>query len=77
MKLTIHIADTIRSIAKNLPRTLVAEKPGATTIRELALDLGIPPILIVFASVNGDRKSLEDVITGDAEIQFFGTMAGG
>ena len=77
MTLTIHIADTIRSIAKNLPQTIVVEKPGAMTIRELALDVGIPPILIVFASVDGVRTSLNDVITADAKIQFFGTMAGG
>ena len=77
MTLTIHIADTIRRVATSLPRTLVVEKPAALTIRQLALDVGIPPILIVYASVNGTRKNLNDVITGDAEIQFFGTMAGG
>jgi hypothetical protein len=77
MTLTIHIADTLRSVATRLPRTLVVQKPEAMTIRELALDVGIPPILIVFASVDGVRKSLNDVITGDATIQFFGTMAGG
>jgi len=77
MILTIHIAGTIRSVAPGLPRTLVVEKPEAVTVRELALDVGIPPILIVFASVDGVRKSLNDVISGDATIQFFGTMAGG
>jgi hypothetical protein len=77
MTLTIHIADTIRSVAAGLPRTLVVEKPEATSIRELALEVGIPPILIVFTSVNGTRKNLDDLITGDATIQFFGTMAGG
>jgi hypothetical protein len=77
MTLTIHIADTIRSVAAGLPRTLVVEKPEAMTIRELALEVGIPPVLIVFASVDGVRKSLNDVVAGDANIQFFGTLAGG
>jgi len=77
MTLTIHIADTIRSVAAGLPRTLVVEKPDAMTIRELAVDVGIPPVLIVYASVDGVRKSLNDVVAGDAKIQFFGTLAGG
>jgi hypothetical protein len=77
MTLTIHIADTIRSVAAGLPRTLVVQKPQAMTIRELAVDVGIPPILIVYASVDGVRKSLNDVVAGDANIQFFGTLAGG
>ena len=77
MTLTIHIADTIRSVAAGLPRTLVVQKPQAMTIRELAVDVGIPPILIVYASVDGVRKRLNDVVAGDANIQFFGTLAGG
>jgi hypothetical protein len=41
------------------------------------VEIGVPPILIVFASVNGMRKGVDDSVTGDAKIHLFGTMAGG
>ncbi len=77
MTLTVHISESIRSIANDLPKTVVVEKAASTTIRQLALDIGIPPILIVFATADGVKKGLEEVIAGEAEIHFFGTIAGG
>ena len=77
MALTVHISENIRSVAKDLPKTVVVEKSTSTTIRKLAMDIGIPTILIVFASVDGVKKNMDEVIAGDAEIHFFGTIAGG
>jgi hypothetical protein len=77
MVLTVHISESIRSVVKDLPKTLVVEKSAPATIKQLAMDIGIPSILIVFAMVDGVRKSLDEAIAGDAEIHFFGTIAGG
>ena len=77
MTLTVHISESIRSIANDLPKTVVVEKAASTTIRQLALDIGIPPVLIVFVTADGIRKGLDEVIAGAAEIHFFGTIAGG
>jgi hypothetical protein len=77
MQLTVHIAETIRSVIKNIPKTVVTEKQRSITLRQLSVEIGIPPILIVFAVVNGVKKSLDEDITGDADIHFFGTMSGG
>jgi hypothetical protein len=77
MVLTVHISESIRSVVKDLPKTVVVEKPASSTIRQLAIDIGIPPILIVFAMVDDVKKSLDEVIAGDAKIHFFGTIAGG
>ncbi len=77
MTLTVHISESIRSIANDLPKTVIVEKASSTTIRQLALDIGIPPILIVFATADGVKKGLDEVIAGETEIHFFGTIAGG
>lgn len=77
MQLTVHIAETIRCVVNDIPQSVVIEKRKPTTIRQLAMDIGIPPILVVFASVDGVKTEVNAVITGDAKIHLFGTMAGG
>ncbi len=77
MKLTIHIAETIRCVLKDIPNCVVIEKHEPTSISQLAADIGVPPILVVFASVDGMRKEVNTVVTEDAKIHLFGSMAGG
>jgi len=77
MTLTIHVAQTIRSVVKDLPKTIIVEYMESKTLRQLAVDVGVPPILIVFGMINGVKKDLNDIIAADAEVHFFGTMSGG
>ena len=77
MKLTVHIAETIRSIVKDIPKSLVIEKQQPITIRQLTANIGIPPVLVVFTSIDGVKKDLDAVVSADAQIHLFGTMAGG
>jgi hypothetical protein len=77
MQLTVHIAETIRCVVKDIPKTVVVERHKPTTIRQIAMDIGIPPILVVFAGVDGVKKGVNDVVTKDSKIHLFGTMAGG
>ena len=77
MALTVYISESIRSIANDLPKTVIVENAASKTIRQLALDIGLPPILIVFATADGVKKDLDEVIAGVAEIHLFGPIAGG
>jgi len=77
MTLTIHVAQTIRSVVNDLPKTIIVEYTESKTLRQLAVDVGVPPILIVFGMINGVKKDLNDIIAADAEVHFFGTMSGG
>jgi hypothetical protein len=77
MTLTIHVAQTIRSVVKDLPKTIIVEYMESKTLRQLAVDVGVPPILIVFGMINGVKKDLNDIIAADVEVHFFGTMSGG
>ena len=47
------------------------------TVRQIAHDIGIPAALIVFASVDGVKMNLDDVVDKDAKVHLFGTMSGG
>ena len=73
----VHLSEGIRCILKEKPAKIVAERPEPLTVKQLARDIGIPPILIAFAIVDGEKKNLDDVVDSDAKIHFFGTMAGG
>lgn len=77
MTFTIHIAGTIRGIVDHLPRQAVVETTAPPTIRQLAADIGIPPILVVLAFVNGRKRGLDEPLIEDAEIYLMGPVAGG
>jgi hypothetical protein len=75
--ITVQLSEGIRCILEKNPSTLVVESPQSVTIKRLARDVGVPPILVAFAIANGEKKNLDDVIDRDARVHLFGTMAGG
>lgn len=75
--ISVQLSEGIRCILKKKLTTVVVESQEPVTIKQLARDIGIPPILIAFAIMNGEKKNLDDVVESDANIHFFGTMAGG
>ncbi len=77
MNFTIHIAGSIRGIVDNLPRRARVETAAPTTVRKLATGIGVPPILVVLAFVNGRKHGLDEPLTEEAEIYLIGPVAGG
>lgn len=77
MKFATHIAETIRGIVGGLPRRMSMEIASSGAIRELAADIGVPPILVVLAFVNDRRRRLDEPLTEDADIYLMGPIAGG
>ncbi|MDJ0784100.1 MAG: hypothetical protein QNJ22_19195 [Desulfosarcinaceae bacterium] len=77
MAVSIHIADTIRSVVPALPKQVTVEISKEKTLHEAALEVGVPPVLIVFAIVDGVRKALDEPVGESAQVHFYGTMAGG
>ena len=77
MKITVKISGTLRGIIDGLPPEMAIEKTAPLTINQVAADLGIPPILIVMAFVDGVKRSLNHQLTHDAEIYLMGPVAGG
>jgi molybdopterin converting factor small subunit len=77
MAATIYIADTIRCVVKGLPKQVEIPEPEGKTIRQAALEVGVPPILIVFAVVDGIRRELDARLEDGDQVHFHGTVAGG
>ena len=74
---TIHIAETLRRVVTGLPSQVTIEIREAKTLRQAACEAGLPPILIVFAVVDGVRKGLDEPLNDGVQVHFHGTMAGG
>ena len=77
MTFTIQISGTLRGIIDHLPQRAVVETTSPMTLKRLATDIGIPPILVVIAFVNGRKINLDERLDEDAEIYFMGPVAGG
>jgi molybdopterin converting factor small subunit len=74
---TIHIAETLRRVVAGLPSQKTIEIRESKTLRQAAVEVGVPPILIVFAVVDGARKGLDEPLNDGVQVHFHGTMAGG
>ena len=77
IKITVQLSEGIRSILRQKGSVVAVESEKPLTIEQLARHIGIPSILIAFAIVDGEKKNLEYVVTGDSSIHLFGTMSGG
>lgn len=77
MTVTIHISDTIRSVAGDLAQKIELPASGDETVRQLAGRISVPAALITFSTVNGVRFSLDKPVQNGTEIHLFGTIAGG
>jgi len=73
----IHLSETIRCVVNDKPPILSLESRTPVTIRQIAHDIVIPAALIVFASVDGVKMNLDDIVDKDVKVHLFGTMSGG
>ena len=77
MRFTVRISNTLRCITDGLPQKVSVERAEPLTVSQLAAELGVPPILVVNAFVNGVKQDLNHQLIDDAEIAFMGPVAGG
>ena len=77
MRIAVKISNSLRQIVDGLPGELVVDKSEPLTVGQLAADLNIPRVLIVFALVDGVKCPLDFELTKNAEIDLIGPIAGG
>jgi hypothetical protein len=77
MKIKVKVSNTLRHIVEGLPSELIVEKSEPLTIDQLAVDLKIPPVLIVNAFVDGVKCPLDFRLTKNAEVGLIGPISGG
>lgn len=77
MRIAVKISNSLCQIVEGLPGELIVEKSEPLTVGQLAVDLNIPPVLIVVALVDGIKCPLDFRLTTNAEIDLIGPIAGG
>ena len=77
MKYQINIANNLITLQPELPRYEAIQSQKPLTINEIAVRLGVAPLLIVVAVVDGAIHPLDKPIERDAKIGLLGPIAGG
>lgn len=65
-----------RYLPRNGPSGQV-DIPAGSHVKDLVAKLAIPTEEFMFASVNGMRASLDDLLNDQDEVQLFGPVGGG
>lgn len=77
MQYTINIANNLTHLYPGLNREEKVHSTSPLTINEMAVRLGISPLLVVRAVVDGKIHPLDNPIKNDTDITLFGPIAGG
>lgn len=77
MNYTICLANNIRTLQPDLAEKTVIEAAEPLTPREIASRVGIHPLLLAAAIINGEVHPLDRPVEVDAEIILMGPIAGG
>lgn len=77
MRLTLYLSGGLRAVLEHLPEEMTIHIRGPASLREVLLQAGINPALVMLITVDGERGDKDQVIDHDAEIVLVGPMAGG
>jgi sulfur carrier protein ThiS len=77
MRITLHFSGGLRAVLAHLPEELTIHMDGPASLREILVQAGINPLLVVLITVDGKRGEKDQVIDHDARINVVGPMAGG
>jgi hypothetical protein len=77
MRITLHLSGGLRAVLAHLPEEMTIRKEGPASLREILVEAGINPLLVMLITVDGERREKDQVIDHDARIGLVGPMAGG
>jgi hypothetical protein len=77
MRITLHLSGGLRAVLEQLPEQVKLEVEGPASVRDILIQAGINPVLVMVVTVDGDRGDKEQIIDHDAAIGLIGPMAGG
>lgn len=77
MKYKITPANNLRSLLPQLPKECYVESDTPLTIGEIAVQLGIPSLLVVAGLIEKTLYPLDKIVENEAEIVLLGPVAGG
>ena len=77
MRIVLHLSGGLRAILPHLPEEIAIDVEEPVSLREILVQAGINPLLVVLITVDGKRGEKDQVIDHDARIGLVGPMAGG
>jgi hypothetical protein len=77
MRITLHLSGGLRAVLAHLPEEMTIGMEGQASLREILVEAGINPLLVMLITVEGERREKDQVIDHDARIELVGPMAGG
>lgn len=77
MKYTINLANNLVMLFPDLPRKVSLRSASALTIEEIAVKVGVSPLLLVGGLIHSTLCQPDHRVEEDAEIVLLGPVAGG
>jgi hypothetical protein len=77
MKAEITLTASLRAVLEEKPEVLVHEVAPPISIRQLLIEAGINPRVVMKVFVDGVQMSKEDFIDKDVEMILMGPVSGG
>ncbi|MBW2096534.1 MAG: hypothetical protein JRI80_16805 [Deltaproteobacteria bacterium] len=77
MRLTLYLSGGLRAVLTHLPEEMTIYVEGPAPLREVLIQAGINPALVMLVTVDGERGDKDQVIDHDAGIGLIGPVAGG
>lgn len=77
MNYTVNLANNLVCLFPDLPRSTALKSSSVLTIQEIAVKIGVPPLLLVGGIINSALFQPEHRVESDAEIVLLGPVAGG
>jgi hypothetical protein len=77
MRITLHLSGGLRAVLEHLPGKMTVDVAEPSALREILVQAGINPLLVMVVTVDGERGEKDQVIDHDAAIGLIGPMAGG
>lgn len=77
MKVKIILTASLRAVLEDKPEVVVLEIDEPMSIRQLLIETGINPLIVMKIFVDGVQGNKEDHIDKDVEIVLMGPVSGG
>jgi hypothetical protein len=77
MQAKIILTASLRALLEDKPEMVVSEINQPVSIRQLLIETGINPMIVMKIFVDGVQRNKEDHIDKDAEIVLMGPVSGG
>lgn len=77
MRINLHPDGNLRAVLTHLPALIELDLPGPTSVREVLVQAGINPLLVVAVIKNGRPIPKDSLLEEEADLGLAGPLSGG